>query len=98
MQSKQRSHPGSPPPRKFKRVHSAGKGMASIIWDNQGVIMIDYLERGHKINGAYYAGKLRQLHQEITRKRRGKITKEARKTDSRCFALAGQRPCPHVTR
>ena len=30
MQSKQWKHPGSPPPKKFKSVHSAGKVMASI--------------------------------------------------------------------
>ena len=36
--------------------------MASIFWNSQGVIMIDYLEQGRKINGAYYAGELRQLH------------------------------------
>ena len=36
--------------------------------------MIDYLEQGRTINGANYAGKLRQLSQEITRKRRGKLT------------------------
>ena len=46
------------PPKKCKRVHSAGKVMTSIFWDIQGVIMIDnmYLEQGRTINGAYYAG------------------------------------------
>ena len=34
MQSKQWKHPGTPPPKKFKRVHSAGKVMASILWDS----------------------------------------------------------------
>ena len=49
MKSKQWKHPGSPPPTKFMRVHSAGKIMASIFWDSQGVIMIDYLEQGRII-------------------------------------------------
>ena len=48
--------------------------MASIFLDSQGVIMIDYPVQGRTINGAYYAGKLRRLCQEITRKRRGKPT------------------------
>ena len=74
MQSKQWKHPGSPPPIKLKRVHSAGNVMALILWDSQGVIMIDYLEQGSMIKGAYYAGKLRWLHREIPKKRRGKLT------------------------
>ena len=35
MQSKQWKHPKSPTRKKFKRVHSAGKVMASIFWDRQ---------------------------------------------------------------
>ena len=37
--------------------------------------MIDYLEQGRTGNGAYYAGEMRQLGQEIARKRRGKLTR-----------------------
>ena len=72
-QSMQWKHPGSLPSKKFKRLSSAGKVMASIFWDSQGIIMVDYLEEGCSINGAYYAEQLRQLHQEIV-KRRGKLT------------------------
>ena len=75
MQSEQWKHPGLPTPKKFNRVHSAGKVMASIFWDSQGVFMIDCPEQGSTINGAYYAGELRRLRQEIARKRRGKLTR-----------------------
>ena len=64
MQSKHWKHPGSLPAKKFKRVHSAGKVMASIFSDRQEGIMIDYLEQGRTMNIAYYAGELRQLRQE----------------------------------
>ena len=74
MQSKQWKHPGSPPPKKLKRVHSAGKVMASIFWDSQGVIMNDYLEQGCMTNGAYYSGELRRICQEIPRRKPGKPT------------------------
>ena len=40
------------PPKKFKRVHSAGKVMASIFRDSQNVIMIEYLEQGRTVNCA----------------------------------------------
>ena len=73
-ENKQWKHPDSPPPKQFKSVHSAGKVIASIFWDSQGVIMIDYLEQGCTINGAYYARKLRRIRQGIARKKRGKLT------------------------
>ena len=63
--------------------------MALIFWDIQGVIMIDYLEQGCTINGVYYAGEFRRIHQKIARQRRGKLTQ--------CSALAGQLPCLHIT-
>ena len=37
--------------------------------------MIDYLEQGRTINGAYYAGELRRLRQENARQRCGKLTR-----------------------
>ena len=43
-QSMQWKSPGSPAPRKFKRVYSGEKVMASIFWDNQEVMLVDYLE------------------------------------------------------
>ena len=54
-QSMQWRHPGSPAPKKFKRVSSSGKVVASVFWDKQDIIMVDYLEEGHMMNGAYYA-------------------------------------------
>ena len=35
------------PPKKFKRVPSVGKVMASVFWDCEGVLMIDYLQKRH---------------------------------------------------
>ncbi|CAH1242186.1 SETMAR [Branchiostoma lanceolatum] len=61
-QSKEWTKKGSQPPKKFKRVASVGKVMASLFWDSEGVIMIDYLQKGQTINGLlsmeYYASEL----------------------------------------
>lgn len=63
----------SPPPKKFKQTASVGKVMASVFWDSEGVIMIDYLEKGKTINGEYYASELTKLKTAIKEKRRGKL-------------------------
>ena len=44
-QSKQWKHPDSPTPRKAKVTASAGKVMASVFWDAQGVLLVDYLPK-----------------------------------------------------
>ena len=75
QQSKQRKHPGSPPPKKAKTIPSAGKVMASVFWDADGILLIDYLQKGQTINGTYYASLLTQLREKIKTKRRRKPTK-----------------------
>ncbi|XP_025263254.1 histone-lysine N-methyltransferase SETMAR-like [Camponotus floridanus] len=55
-------------PKKAKTVLSAGKVMATVFWDSQGVVFIDYLEKG-KISGEYYAALLEHLNNAIKIKR-----------------------------
>ena len=64
QQSKQWKHPGSPPPKKAKTVPSAGKVMASVFWDADGILLTDYLQKGQTINGTYYASLLTQLREK----------------------------------
>ncbi len=40
--------------KKAKTVKSAGKIMATVLWDGHGIILIDYLEQGKIITGQYY--------------------------------------------
>ena len=75
QQLKQWKHPGSPPPKKAKTVPSAGKVMASVFWDADGILLINYLQKGQKINGTYYASLLTQLREKIKFKHRRKLTK-----------------------
>ena len=57
-QSRQSVGPGSPRPKKFKTQLSAGKVMATVSWDAQGIIMLDFLAKKSTITGACYANLL----------------------------------------
>jgi [histone H3]-lysine36 N-dimethyltransferase SETMAR len=48
--------------------------MMTIFWDNEGVLLTDYLPRGNTINGPYYASLIDRLRSAILEKRRGKIS------------------------
>lgn len=74
QESMQWKHRGSPPPTKFKVQASAGKIMATIFWDREGILMIDYLPPKAAITGSYYANLIHQLREAIKQKRRGKLT------------------------
>ena len=47
--------------RKAKLGKSAGKVMASVFWDSDGILMIDYLAKGKTINGIHYADLIEKL-------------------------------------
>ncbi|XP_063387179.1 histone-lysine N-methyltransferase SETMAR-like [Cydia fagiglandana] len=66
---------GERPPKKFKVQKSASKLMATVFWDCDGILLIDYLEKGSTINALYYADLVRQVRQAIVEKRRGKLRK-----------------------
>ena len=46
-----------------------------IFWDQDGILLIDYLPKGQTINTEYYSSLLVQLKEILKEKRRGKITK-----------------------
>ena len=47
---------------------SAGKVLASVFWDAQGIFFFDYLEKGRTINNKYYIALLVHLKEEIAKK------------------------------
>ncbi|GBP81308.1 Mariner Mos1 transposase [Eumeta japonica] len=57
---------GERPPKKFKVQKSASKLMATIFWDSEGVLLIDYLPKGTTMNGQYYANLLAQARSSRT--------------------------------
>jgi len=42
-----------PAPKIFRVQKSAGKVLASIFWDQDGILLVDYLPKGQIINGEY---------------------------------------------
>jgi histone-lysine N-methyltransferase SETMAR len=54
QQSKQWTEAGCSAPKETSSVPSAGKVMASVFWDAEGILFIDYLEKGKTINREYY--------------------------------------------
>jgi len=54
---------------------SAGKFLASIFWDQDGILLIDYLLKGQTTNAKCYSSLLEQLKDILTEKRRGIFTK-----------------------
>jgi len=48
---------------------SAGKVLASIFWDQDDILLIDYRPKDHTINGEYYSSLLMQLKDILKEKR-----------------------------
>ena len=47
--------------------------MATVFWDSEGVILIDYLENQRTVTGVYYAEVLGKLKDALIKKRKGKL-------------------------
>jgi histone-lysine N-methyltransferase SETMAR len=67
--SKQWTEASCSAPKKTRSVPSAGKVMALVFWDAEGILFIDYLEKGKTITGEYYSILLTRLNEKIHEKR-----------------------------
>jgi hypothetical protein len=56
-------------PKNTSSVPSPGKVMASVFWDADGILFIDYLEKGKTITREYYSNVLTRLDEKICDKR-----------------------------
>jgi len=75
QQSMEWRHSGSPRPKKSRVQKSAREFLASNFWDQEGILLIDYLPKGQTIKVEYYSPLLMQLKDILKEKRRGKVTK-----------------------
>jgi histone-lysine N-methyltransferase SETMAR len=71
QQSKEWTEAGCSAPKKIRSVPSAGKFMASVFWVAEGILFIDYLEKGKTITGEYYSNLLTRLDKKVREKRPG---------------------------
>jgi hypothetical protein len=69
QQSKQRTEAGCSAPKKTRSVPSAGKVMASVFWDAEGILFIVNLEKSKTITREYYSNLLTRLDRKIHEKR-----------------------------
>ncbi|KAJ4436137.1 hypothetical protein ANN_18764 [Periplaneta americana] len=74
QQSMHWRHSGSPVGTKFKQTLSVRKVMCTMFWDRKGILLIDFLPRGEKVNADRYCETLRKLRCAIQNKRRGMLT------------------------
>ena len=85
QQSVEWRNSGSPRPNKFRVQKSAGKVLASIFWDQDNILLSDYLRNGHTINAEYYSFLLVQLKD---------IFKERKPREGQQWGLVLARQCP----
>lgn len=53
-QSGECGHSGLPCPKKFQTHKSASKVMASVLWDKDRLLLVDYFEKSATITASYY--------------------------------------------
>jgi len=70
-------HSGSPRPKKSEVKKSAGKVLASIFWEQDGILLIDYLLTGQTINAEYYWSLLVQLEDILKENAAGRSPMES---------------------
>ena len=68
-------HSGSPHPPQKNSKWKAGKALALTFWNQDGILLIDYIPKGQTINMEYYSSLLVQLKNISMEKRRCKIIK-----------------------
>jgi hypothetical protein len=70
-----RNHSGSVCP-KFKAQKSSSKVLASVFWDKDGILLVDYLEKGITIMTKHCIALNRKMKQQLVSNHRGKLWKE----------------------
>jgi hypothetical protein len=74
MESTQWKHKTSPNPKKFRVEKYAGKGMATVFWDEKGLLLLEFMPQKTTITGQTYTNIITALREAIKEKRQGKLS------------------------
>jgi histone-lysine N-methyltransferase SETMAR len=74
MESMQWKHKTSPTPKKFRVEKSAGKIMVTVLWDEKGLLLLEFMPQKTTITGQTYANTITALRGTIQEKRRGNLS------------------------
>ena len=74
QEAKEWTKSGQQPKARPRQQQSAGKVLLSVFWDDKGVLLTDYLQKGHTVTGLYYTDLIQKLRNAVKEKRRGKLT------------------------
>ena len=72
MESMQWKQKTSPTPKTFRVEKSSGKVMATVFWDEKGLLLLEFMPQKTTITGQTYANTITALRGTIKEKRRGK--------------------------
>ena len=72
-QSAEYRHKDSPQQKKFKSFPSAGKVLLTAFWDCEGIVHLEFLERGNTVTSARYVATLTKLRKRLCRVRPHKL-------------------------
>jgi hypothetical protein len=82
---------GSLPHKKFKTQLSANNILASVFWNSEGMIHVDFLSHGITIIAPYYSNSLcNDVHQEILNKKIWETVKDHHPTASQHLITYGK--------
>jgi hypothetical protein len=77
---------GSTRPKNFKTQKSLSKVWASVFCNRDGILLIDYLEKGETITTKYYVTFLDKLKQQLVTECQGKLPKGILFLQTTCFS------------
>ena len=75
-------------PRKCLQTLSARKFMATVFWNRECLLLVDFFEHGLTINSERYCETLKKLRRAIQNKRRGKLSSKV--------SFFQDNACPHT--